>query len=335
MEVKMKRMLCVACMLVLLISLVSCSESPADVLLVYNGQLDDGYLNQETYISLGKSCSSYGFHLKTMRFDNALNPEIGLTNLLATDPGLVIFCGAEFENTALAFSRNYPLNNFAIIGANGDGDLDGVQDVQNLYSVMFKRQEAGFFSGIYAASLAPEKVCFVGNEEYLSYIEYEAGFTAGIKSIDQEIKISKYYRKGEKDDAVASASLKKICEGAQIIYTIDNSDYIYKLASQLGIPVIGAVWDYREGQDEGMIFCVKEDIGRTMSIMMDDYFNGRMKGGIRRFGCDEDAFTIIADKTSPDIEKTIELWKSMIISRIITVPSTRTEAARYISPLNY
>ena len=335
MEVKMKRILCVACILVLCFSLVSCSDSPADVLFVYNGQLDDGYLNQDAYVSLGKSCTSYGFHLKTMRFDNALNPEIGLTNLLATDPGLVIFCGAEFENTALAFSRNYPLNNFVIIGANGDGDLDGVQDVQNLYSVMFKRQEAGFFSGLYAASLSPEKVCCVGKEEYLSYIEYEAGFTAGIKSIDQGINISKYYRKSEKDDAVASAALRKACEGAQIIYTIDDADYIYDLAKQLGIPVIGAVWDSRKGQDDGMIFCVKEDIGKAMTIMMDDYYNGRMKGMIRRFGCDEEVFTIVAEESSPDIEKTFELWKSMIISRIITVPSTRTEAARYISPLNY
>ena len=72
-----------------------------------------------------------------------------------------------------------------------------------------------------------------------------------------------------------------------------------------------------------------------MTIMMDDYYNGRMKGMIRRFGCDEEVFTIVAEESSPDIEKTFELWKSMIISRIITVPSTRTEAARYISPLNY
>ncbi|NLW70045.1 MAG: BMP family ABC transporter substrate-binding protein [Eubacteriaceae bacterium] len=327
---KIKRILILLICLAFAFGGASCKKATPDVVFIYKGSLKDGYMNQYTHEGLKSSCELYGLKLEEIQLTEESGSELDVTEVLAKTPGLAVFAGEGLENICLSSAKNFPAVNFALVGGDADGNLDGVQDAQNIYSIVFRREQAGFLSGLYAACKSVDSVGFVGKYEYLSYIEYEAGFTAGIKSVNKDLEIVKFYRGDETDDAVSFDALASAIANCDIIYTIDEADYIYNVAGQLNIPVIGAVYNYRT---QGMDFIVKEDILSAVNAMMEVYYNGLMKGQIARFGLGEGALSESYAAEDQSVADVINLWKNLVVGGIVKVPTTRTGAAQYVSPI--
>lgn len=98
--------------------------------------------------------------------------------------------------------------------------IDAVVDAPNVASVMFKEQEGSYLAGVAAALMSESKqIGFVGGMEIPVIERFEAGFLAGVKAVDDTIKVDVQYT-GKFDDAALGKTTanRMYSSGVDIIF---------------------------------------------------------------------------------------------------------------------
>jgi basic membrane protein A and related proteins len=137
---------------------------------------------------------------------------------------IVIGVGFAFSEGVAAIAGDYPDVNFAVV----DGFstfLPDAKGLKNVADLTFKEQEGSYLVGVAAAmKCGCDTIGFLGGQEGTGLIEkFEAGYTAGAKSVNPNIEVLVEYIG---DDTTAfvndvkgeALSAKMYDEGAEIIY---------------------------------------------------------------------------------------------------------------------
>ncbi len=191
----------------------------------------------------------------------------------STDPGydLISTIGYLQADALSETATDYPDQKFMIV--------DSVVDADNVASYVFNEHEGSYLVGQLAGLLTlrdfsagggstnpdAKSVGFVGGIEGGLIKKFEAGFIAGVKSVDSEIEVQSSY--------VGSFNAPSTGEETAIAMYEDGSDVIYHASGNTGTGV------FQAAQDEGR-FAIGVD--RDQSVTKDSYADVILASMVKR-----------------------------------------------------
>lgn len=229
--------------------------------------------------------------------------------------------------------------------------LDYVIDLPNVVSVTFKANEGSFLVGVIAGKATKtNKVGFIGGEDIPLIESYEAGFIAGVMSVNPIAAADLVNRKntiytGKFDDASAGKA------AAKSLYS-SGCDVIYHASRSCGLGLLDAAKELRDtgkdvwaiGSDQDQAVTVPKDAGAILSSSVKtadtalyqvtkSLIDGDLKGGtVLTFGIREKGVGIAPTKNSKapaGIYDLADKYKQLIIDGNIVVPETLNEAKTF------
>ena len=279
----------------------------------------------------------------------------GKANKLKKDSGFTYFqSGSESDfatNLSSAQSQGYNLIfgvGFALHDAVADAakeheDVnyviidDVIKDQKNVESVLFADNEGAYLAGIAAAMQSKtNKVGFIGGQTSDTITRFEAGFTAGAKSVKPDIDVQVQYAESFSDAA----------KGTTIASTMYASgvDVIYQAAGGTGTGVFTAakevnekldaesdkkVWvigvdrdqtaegDYTSSDKKKSNFVLTSTI-KQVGTVVKDIANGQVKGDkfeggkTKTYGIKDGGVDIVTSNLPSDIKDAVEKAKEQI-----------------------
>lgn len=204
------------------------------------GGVDDKSFNQSAWEGLqawGKEHNlakdkGYTYFQSTSEADYANN-----LNQAAGSYNLIFGVGFALHNAVEEAAKEHADLNYVLID-------DVIKDQKNVASVTFADNEAAYLAGVAAAKTTKtKKVGFVGGMESEVISRFEAGFKAGVASVDSSIKVQVDYA-----GSFGDAAKGKTIAAAQ--YAAD-ADVVYQVAGGTGAGVFSEAKSINESKNEG------------------------------------------------------------------------------------
>jgi basic membrane protein A len=185
-----------------------------------DGPKNDHSFRQAHFIGLTLAAKKY--QLKASVVDNLTNPQSQLDAVrnLAQDNGLVIAAGAEFAKSVDAVARGAPDVQFVV-------SAGVTKPAKNAHFVLTDWTGPGYVAGYLAAKFSKTgRVGFVGGALIPPTIQGRAGFVAGAKAANPNIKVATVIVGSFIDPAKAkAASAAQIASGTDVLYAFLDSGF--------------------------------------------------------------------------------------------------------------
>jgi basic membrane protein A len=303
------------------------------------GGVDDRSFNQSAWEGLQEWGKENGLsQSKGINYFNASAVSEYTANFnsaVSAGYGLVFGVGFDLQEATSQAAKNNPDTKFTII----DSVIKG-QD--NVASATFADQEAAYLAGVAAAKTTKtDKVGFVGGMQSDIITAFEKGFTAGVKSVNPDIKIEVQYA-GTFTDAAKGKTIAAAMYGS-------GNDVIYQAAGGSGAGVFSEakalnatkneadkVWVIGVDQDQEYLGNYKSKDGKDSNFVLassvkevgvavkdianktkDDKFPG---GQVLNYNLKNGGVSLAKDNLSDKTWKEVEAAKQNIIDGKVTVP---------------
>src|SRR5258707_551205 len=192
-------------------------------------------------------------------------------------------------------AKDYPNIHFAII--------DGVSNVPNVASLVFKEHEGSYLVGILAAKATKTNTLgFLGGMDIGLIHRFEKGYEEGAKSVNPNIRIIQNYV-GVTDGAWNNPgkgkelSLAQISKGADVIFTAAGNsglgafDAVEQQGKQNGRAthcVIGADSNQNMVKPGFVLTSMVKRVDNAVYDIVKDVVNGKFQAGFHVFGLEKD-----------------------------------------------
>ena len=317
----------------------SSSDSLKVAMVTDVGGIDDKSFNQSAWEGLQawgkkhnlKKGQGYDYFQSTNESEYTNN----LDTAVSGGYQLIFGVGFALHDAIEDAADNNTDTNFVIID-------DEVKDKDNVASVLFADNEAAYLAGIAAAKTTKTKtVGFVGGQKGTVIDRFEAGFKAGVKSVDDTIKVKVNYV-GSFGDAAKGKTIAaaQYADGADVIYHAagGSGTGVFSEAKSINesrneadkVWVIGVDRDQKEdgnytskdGQTSNFVLAstIKE-VGKSLQLISNDTLDGKFHGGkTTRYGLKAGGVDIALTNTTADTNTAIKEAKQKIIDGDIKVP---------------
>lgn len=264
------------------------------------------------------------------------------------DTNLAQFVQGNFDIT---FATGYKLKAAMekVAKANPDVNfaiIDEYVDLPNVTSATFKDQEGSFLVGIVAAlTTETNTVGFIGGEESELMKRFEAGFEAGVKTINPKAEVLVQYANSY-SDAAKGAAIASTMYGKQadVIYVAAGgtgngvfTEAKNRKANGENVWVIGVDRDqYEEGLPENVtLTSMVKGVGAAVQQISTLTKNNELKGGQIEFGLADGGVGIAetTDNVGEDALQQVKNYEEKIISGEIIVPKTAKDLEIYLNGL--
>jgi len=312
------------------------------------GGRGDLSFNDSAYAGLEKAAKEFAdkVEVKWLEPSGAGENREELLRLLASQKYELIFAvGFLFTDHVIKVSKEFPSVKFALI----DGFVDKLTKDSNTVCLAFKEQEGSFIVGV-AAGLTTKtnKVGFVGGMKGPLIEKFEAGYVAGVKTVNPNITVMIDYV-GTTGDAFKNAPKGK--ELALKQYNA-GADVIYHASGATGIGVIEAAASKKKfviGVDSDQALTAKPEqrpyILTSMLKMVDaavyetikTFVGGKFEGGYRIFGLSDGGIGYAKNDYNKDVIAKIgaklEEYKAKVVKGEIVVPQSNEELKTYLAKI--
>jgi len=228
-------------------------------------------------------------------------------------------------------AKDYPNINFAII--------DGVSDLPNVASLVFKEQEGSYLVGMLAAKTSQTgTIGFLGGMDIGLIHRFEKGYEEGAKAVNPNIHVIQNYV-GVTDGAWNNPgkgkelSLAQIGKGADVIFTAAGNsglgafDAVEQQGKQNGRAthfVIGVDSNQNMVKPGFVLTSMVKRVDNAVYNIVQEVFNHRFSPGLHVFGLDKDGVGYAMDENnqsliSPEAIQQVEEAKKKIIAGEIKV----------------
>jgi basic membrane protein A and related proteins len=187
------------------------------------GGLGDKSFNDLSWAGLEKAKTDLGVDVKVLESKQIADYESNLTQLAGAGYSPIFAVGFLMTDAVSKIASTTPDTNF------GGIDIFFTDPPKNVVGLNFKEHEAGYLAGIVAGLATKDTfdprlntgnvIGFVGGMPIPPVQRYEAGFVAGAKSVNPDVKVISLYA-GKFDDQAKGKELglSLISQGADIVF---------------------------------------------------------------------------------------------------------------------
>lgn len=319
-----------------------------------SGTIDDKSFNQNAWEGI-KKYESENATIETKYVQPSGEQETdyltAIDDLVDSGYNLIVTPGSKFETVINKAAEQYPDVSFIILDREPNNSTETVKH-DNVVSVLFSDQEAGFLAGLAAAlSTMSGKLGFVGGEKIPTVERLGVGYKAGVKYADiiynTNAEVTDFTYQGTFSDAATGKAL------AAGMYD-KGIDIIFHAAGETGVGVfneakeraekgekvyvIGAGMDqYDKGRissgESITLTSAMKRMDKAVYKYIDAKVNNTFQGGETITLTVADEGVGIPDKNpnlSDDTISKINETKKSIIEGLLTVPSTEEELANFM-----
>jgi basic membrane protein A len=187
------------------------------------GGLGDQSFNDSAYAGLTSAKNYLGASVEALESKSAADYQPNLTALANENFDEIFAIGFLMSKDPSRVARRYPDRHFAIV--------DAVIDQPNVTSITFREQDGSFLAGALAAMVTKTKrIGFLGGMDVPLLRKFEAGYAAGARQIDPNVKVLVKYI-GSFDDVASGKEL------AGVLFN-DRADVVYVAAGKSGLGAI-------------------------------------------------------------------------------------------------
>ena len=316
------------------------------------GGLNDKSFNQAADTGIKKAQKEFSLDYKALESKVKEDYQPNLEALVNNKSDLVFGVGYQMEQAFTDTAKKYTTNNFVII--------DDVVALPNAESITFKEQEGSFLMGVIAGKTTKtNKVGFIGGIDGALINKFEAGFAAGVKSVNPAAAAGLISKDGKTPGTMVKyagsfTDANLGYEDAKSLYS-SGCDVVYHAAGGVGLGLFKAAKEMKDagkadwaiGVDMDQAVTVPQYASVILSSMIKrvdtatydackDQVNKSFKGGKHiELGLKEDGVGIAPTSsvnTSKDVLDLVKKYKDAIIEGKIVVPSTRDKVASFAVP---
>ncbi|HZO86967.1 MAG TPA: BMP family ABC transporter substrate-binding protein [Chthonomonadaceae bacterium] len=299
------------------------------------GGPDDKSFNAAAVEGLERAKKELGVEGRYVESKDESEYKTNLTSLANDGYDVVFAIGYKMEDALKEVAPQFPSVKFAIADGNAP-------DLPNTAALKFKEEQGSFLAGFLAASMSKTKtIGFVGGEQIPLIQKFEAGYRAGAKTADPNVKVVSAYTGDWNDQNKGKLqAMQEIANGA---------DVLYHAAGKAGLGVIQAVREkgtgyYAIGVDRDQD---DEAPGRVLTSMVKRLDNavfdtikrvkeGRFQPGIQLYDLKSNGIGLSAMKfTKQDVPPTVLARLDKVTKMIAdgqVIPPTTLEAVQTFQP---
>jgi basic membrane protein A len=240
--------------------------------------------------------------------------------------GYDLIIGVGFAQTPIVeqVARDYPKLQFAII--------DGVSELPNVASLVFKEHEGSYLVGMIAARAAKSGVIgFLGGMDIPLIHRFETGYEEGAHAVDPRLRVLQNYvgvtesawNNPGKGKEIAVAQIGK---GADVIFTAAGNSGLgaFDAAEQYGKRVIGVDSNQNWIKPGYVLTSMVKRVDNAVYQIVSDRVRGAFRGGIHVYGLENDGVGYAMDEYNrklvpPAVLAEVEAAKAKIIRGEIKV----------------
>ena len=249
----------------------------------------------------------------------------------------------------LIFGVGFALHNAVKDAAAEHTDLnyvlidDVIKDQKNVASVTFADNESGYLAGVAAAKTTKTKqVGFVGGQESEVISRFEAGFKAGVASVDPSIKVQVDYAGSFNDNAKGKTiAAAQYAAGADVVYQVAGGTGagVFAEAKSLNesrpenekVWVIGVDRDQeaegkytsKDGKESNFVLVsTLKQVGTTVKDISNKAEKGEFPGGqVIVYSLKDKGVDLVTTNLSEEGKKAVEDAKAKILDGSVKVPA--------------
>lgn len=316
------------------------------------GGLNDKSFNQAADTGIKKAQKEFSLDYKSLESKVKEDYQPNLEALVNNKSNLVFGVGFQMEQALTDTAKKYTTNNFVII--------DDVIALPNVESITFKEQEGSFLMGVIAGKMTKtNKIGFIGGIDGALINKFEAGFAAGVKSVNPTAAAGLISKDGKTPGTMVKyagsfTDANLGYEDAKSLYS-SGCDVVYHAAGGVGLGLFKAAKEMKDsgkadwaiGVDMDQAVTVPEYSSVILSSMIKRVdtatyeackavVDKSFKGGKHiELGLKEDGVGIAPTSnvnTPKDILDLVKKYQDAIIAGKIVVPATRDKVASFTAP---
>ncbi len=293
------------------------------------GKFDKSY-NQAAYEGAEAFKKETGTSYKEFEITNEGQREQALRKLSQRGNNPIAVTGFSQVEPLTKVAKDFPNTRYAII--------DGVVDLPNVRSVLFREQEGSFLVGALAAMKTKSKVLgFVGGMDIPLISAFGCGYVQGAKYINPEIKViqntvgndGSAWNNPTKGGELTKA---QIDNKADVVYAAagNTGTGVYQAAKDAGIYAIGVDSNQNYMQPGTMLTSMVKRVDVAVTKAFKDGLGEKFDTGIQSLGLAENGVDWAYDEynkdlVTPEMKAKVEEIKAKIISGEIKVHDYRSD----------
>lgn len=304
------------------------------------GGLGDKSFNDLSYAGLQRAESELGVQIEVLESKEPTDYESNINQLAAAGFNPIFAVGFLMTDTLTKVAPEFPDVNF------GGIDIFFEEPAANVVGLNFKEQEGAYLAGVLAGTLTTmtdvdarindkKVVGFVGGVPVPAVTRFEAGFTAGVKSVDPSIEVKSIMTNTFTDQQKGLESGKALIEqGADIIFAAAGATGTgtAKACTDNKALFIGVDADQHEtieGIGDTIITSVLKRVDAGVFEVVKAQVDGTLAGGENKvFGLADGAVGLADfyewDTVLPQaVKDAVEKAKSDIVAGTVTVPESK------------
>ncbi len=289
-----------------------------------SGGKDDRSFNAAAWRGVRRAAKDFPIVLRDAEPGDPASLEPAMRAFAEVGYDLVIGIGFAQTPIVESVAKDYPKVNFAIV--------DGVSDLPNVASLVFKEHEGSYLVGMIAAHTTKTGVLgFVGGMDVPLIHKFEVGYEEGARAVNPKIEVIQNYV------GVTEAAWNNPGKGKEL--AVDQigqvADVIFAAAGNSGLGVFDAAEQYDKyviGVDSNqnwvkpghVLTSMVKRVDNAVYQIVGDLVNHRFKGGIHVYGLENDGVGFAMDQFNarlipPDVVRQVDAAREKIIRGQIKV----------------
>jgi len=306
------------------------------------GGLGDKSFNDGSWAGLKRAEKEYGYVEARVIESNEMTDYVPNLSGLAEDGAKVVFAvGFLMADALIEVAGNYPDTAFAGI------DISVPEDApDNIRGILFKEEQSGYIAGVAAGMLTKEYADAsdrFNNDNVVGMIlgmdippveRYQAGFYAGVKSVNPDCEVLTVVTGTFEDQAKGNeAAMAMIQQGADIIFQIAGLTGVGAInaAKESGVAAIGVDVDQYNVAPDTVFTSAEKRLEEAAFLTVQDVLEGDFEGGNVTLGINEGATGIspwheFEDVIPQAVKDAVDQTVADMKAGKIDVPESRAEA---------